>query len=114
MHTVVEMPQFIRSKKAYGISEQELETIVTHFARNPTDGNVIPRTGGARKKRFGGRGKGTSGGYRVVSFYSGLGIPVFLLDVFAKGDRIDLTQSERNELKKVLNTLVETYKGRPR
>ncbi len=114
MHTVVEMPQFIRSKKVYGISEQEMETIVTRFARNPVDGQVIPGTGGARKKRFGGRGKGKIGGYRVVSFYSGVGILVFLLDVFAKGDGIDLTQSERNELKKVLKALVETYKGRPR
>jgi hypothetical protein len=59
--------------------------------------------------RFAGRGRGKSGGYRVVTFYSGEEIPVFLLNVFAKGDRIDLSQSERNELRRILQSLARVY-----
>jgi hypothetical protein len=48
---------------------------------------LIPGTGGARKVRFAGRGKGKSGGYRVITFYSGPEVPVFLITLFAKGRR---------------------------
>jgi hypothetical protein len=61
----------------------ERHNIVTTLAANPTAGVEIPGTGGARKLRFAGRGKGKSGGYRVITFYSGVGVPVFLLNVFA-------------------------------
>ncbi|OHC83162.1 MAG: hypothetical protein A3G73_03315 [Rhodospirillales bacterium RIFCSPLOWO2_12_FULL_67_15] len=65
---------------------------------------------GARKVRFAGRGKGKSGGYRVITFFSGPDIPVFLLNVFAKGDKADLSQGERNALRAVLGELVDWYK----
>lgn len=53
--------------------------------------------------------RGKSGGYRVITFYSGSGIPLFLLNVFAKGDRVNLSQAERNELRRELTGLVEDY-----
>ncbi|MCX7304421.1 MAG: hypothetical protein NTV73_08780 [Hyphomicrobiales bacterium] len=34
------------------------------------DGDIMPGTGGARKLRFAGRGKGKSGGYRIITFYA--------------------------------------------
>jgi hypothetical protein len=40
--------------------------------------------------RFAGKGKGKSGGYRVITFYSGSDIPVFLLNMFAKNEKADL------------------------
>jgi hypothetical protein len=73
-------------------------------------GNLIQGSGGARKVRFAGRGKGKSGGYRVITFYSGARLPVFLLTVFGKAQKIDLTQAERNELRRELAGLVEDYR----
>ncbi len=70
-----------------------------------------PGTGGARKLRFAGRGKGKSGGYRVITFFSGSDIPVFLLNVFAKGEKVDLTPGERRELAGILSSLAETYRA---
>jgi len=67
-------------------------------------------TGGARKVRFAGRGKGKSGGYRGITFYAGKNIPVFLLSIFSKGEKANLSQAERNELKQVLGSLADTYK----
>lgn len=110
MHTVVELKRFTRSAKSAGVTEAELHDIITHLALNPSAGTVIPGTGGARKLRFRARGKGKSGGYRVITFFSGLDIPVFLVDIFAKGDRLDLSKKDRASLKFVFANIVKQFK----
>lgn len=110
MHSVVETPDYLADAKAAGVSDDERTAIVDKIAANPEAGDEIKGTGGARKVRFAGRGKGKSGGYRVITFYSGQDVPVFLLNVFSKGERVDLTQAERNALKAELPLLVEDYR----
>ena len=61
MQTVVETPVFIRSAAQAKVSEAELDEIRTLVAENPTAGDAMPGTGGARKLRFAARGKGKSG-----------------------------------------------------
>lgn len=112
MHTVVETPVFIRSAAQTEVTETELNEIRTLVARNPTIGDPMPGTGGARKVRFAAKGKGKSGGYRVITFFSGDNIPVFLLDIYAKGERIDLSQQEKNTLRHLLKRLAETFKSK--
>ena len=63
MHAVIETSVFLRDAAQAGLSETERDEIVTMVARDPTVGDVIPGTGGARKLRMAGRGKGKSGGY---------------------------------------------------
>jgi hypothetical protein len=46
----------------------------------------------------------------VITFYSGPDVPVFLLNVFAKGDKINLTAAERNELRAILADIVTAYR----
>jgi hypothetical protein len=110
MHAVVETPTYLRDARAAGLNDDERAAIVWYLATHPDAGDEIRGTGGARKIRFAGRGKGKSGGYRVITFYSGRDVPVFLLNVFAKGDRVDLSQAERNELRAMLATLVRRYR----
>ena len=110
MQSVIETPDFLADAKAAGVTDEERSRIVSTLARNPQAGVEIPGTGGARKVRFGGRGKGKSGGYRVITFYTGEDVPVFLLNVFAKGDKVDLSQAERNELRQELGGLAEDYR----
>ena len=93
-----------------GLIEDELLKLLCHFAQHPQSGDVIPGTGGARKTRFAGRGKGKSSTFRVISYYGGEDVPVFLLDVYAKGERINLTASEKAELKKILNGLAPDWR----
>jgi hypothetical protein len=111
LHTVIETPDYLRDAADAGLTAEERSRIVSLIAAFPRAGVEIPGTGGARKIRFAGRGKGKSGGYRVVSFHTGSDVPVFLLNVFAKGDKIDLTQAERNELRKELAGLAEDYRN---
>ncbi len=110
MHAVVETHAFRRAAHASNVSEDERQEIILTLAQNPAIGDIIPGTGGARKVRFAARGKGKSGGYRVITFYSSEDVPIFLLDVYAKGDRVNLTQTERNELKTILATLADEWK----
>jgi hypothetical protein len=46
----------------------------------------------------------------VITFYTGEDVPIFLLNVFAKGNKIDLSQAERNELRKELAGLAGDYR----
>ncbi|MBU2960476.1 type II toxin-antitoxin system RelE/ParE family toxin [Citreicella sp. C3M06] len=111
MQCVIETHAFVSAAKDAGLSEEERHKVVTFIAENPATGDVIKGTGGARKVRFPLRNKGKSGGVRVITFYSGEDIPVFLLDVFSKGERIDVSQSERNEMKKILGEMAESYRA---
>jgi hypothetical protein len=112
VHVVVETAPFIAAAKAAGVSGSEVDRIVDYLARHPGAGDAIRGTGGARKLRFAGRGKGKSGGYRVITFYSGANLPVFLLTIFAKGERSDLTKAERNALGQLTKALVDGYRRR--
>ena len=108
--TVVETPAFLNDARWLGLPDADRLAIVTWIAAHPDAGKVIEGTGGARKVRFPGKGSGKSGGYRVITFFSGTDIPVFLLNVFAKNEKTDLTPKERRVLKKVLADMVKVYR----
>ena len=106
---VIETVGYLRDARATGLTDDERAAIVWYLAMHPDAGDEIRGTGGARKVRFAGRGKGKSGGYRAIAFYRRHDVPVFPLNVFAKGDRVDLSQAERNELRATLAALVRRY-----
>ncbi len=77
-------------------------------------GVEIRGTGGCRKFRFAGRGKGKSGGYRVVTFFTGESLPVYLITVFGKDMKDNLSDAEANELKKLTKQIVLAYAAKAR
>ena len=107
--TVVETPTFLRQANRL-MADSTREKIIDAIAKNPELGEFIVGTGGARKWRYARPGSGKSGGFRVIHFYHDDTVPAFALGVFAKSDKINLTQAERNQMKKNLSDLVETYK----
>ena len=110
MHTVVETPSYLADVKSEALTEGEREAVVEMIANHPDAGNEIGGTGGARKVRVPGRGRGKSGGYRVITFYSGKNLPVFLLALYSKGEKANLSKAERNELKGILGDIVRDYR----
>lgn len=112
MQAVIETDAYLRDAKFAGLTDEERMGIVTFIALHPDAGAEIKGTGGARKIRLAGKGRGKSGGYRVITFFSGDDIPVFLLNVFAKNEKTDLTKDERNELKTTLAAIAEAYRRR--
>ena len=112
MHTVCELHSFRRAASDAGMSEDEIRRLVDYLAQNPTAGDEMAGTGGCRKLRVAGRGKGKSGGYRSITFYTGPEMPVFLITVFSKGDRANLTAKERHSLSNMTASLVVEYRRR--
>jgi hypothetical protein len=79
MRAVIETPTFLRHAKAAGVTEAERLSMILEISANPTSGDLIIDTGGVRKVRFAGRGKGKSGGYRVFTYYVADDVPVLML-----------------------------------
>lgn len=109
--TVVETPFFLR--KATGVlAEAERAELVAAIGTDPVCGDVIPDTGGVRKMRWALKGRGKRGGARVIYYFHNESIPVFLLSIFSKNEKVNLTQAERNELKSLIPELVRSYRKR--
>jgi len=112
MQSVIETESYLRAAKDAGMAEDEKAAAVDLVASNPDAGDVMQGTGGVRKARLAGRGKGKSGGYRIVWYFGGGDIPVFLLTVFGKGEKANLTQGERNALRSLTATLRESLSAK--
>jgi hypothetical protein len=69
-------------------------------------------TGGGRKLRWRAPGRGKRGGTRVIYYYYNESLPLFLLNVFAKNEKVNLSQAERNQMKILLPRLVSGYRKR--
>lgn len=87
------------------LSPDELEELVDFVALHPERGDVIPGTGGVRKLRWGSSRKGKSKGLRIIYFYHDLNMPLFLLAVYSKGERLRLTKREESTLAKMAEDL---------
>ena len=94
------------------MSDYEVDELVDYLARNPMAGDVVKGTGGCRKLGWTAPGRGESGVYRTMTFYNGGDLPVFLITMFSKGERVDLSQGERALLAALSKELVEEYAQR--
>ena len=108
--TVIETPSFLRDAKKL-LDDDEQKELISFLAYNPTAGNVLKGTGGVRKVRWAREGGGKSGGFRVIYFFHSLEIPLFALAVFAKNEKTNVSQLERNILRRLAADLVNQYKG---
>lgn len=104
METVVETPMYLAAAARAGMSQQEMFEAVSLVAGNPLAGDLIVGTGGCRKVRLAGKGRGKSGGYRLFTFYKA-GDKVFLLTVISKGQRANLSNGERNALSELVKAI---------
>lgn len=80
------------------LSQEDRESITEALAENPLAGAVIPRTGGLRKVRIAGSGRGKRGGYRVIYAITKEGAVIYLLLIYAKNEMDDLTAAQYKQL----------------
>lgn len=109
MHTIVELPEFLRSSDKL-LSEKAREELIQFLAINPTAGVVLEGTGGIRKLRWQIGNCGKSAGARVIYYYDNSDDPLFLLTAFGKNEKANLSKAERNLLAKLTQQLLQTYK----
>ena len=71
---------------------------------------VIAGTGGARKARIARGGRGKSGGARVIYFVLTARGTLYLLDIYAKSAKEDLTDADKHEIRRLITILsAEAY-----
>lgn len=114
MHGVLLTPTFLRQAEREGISKDRLLAIASVFASDPLAGDLIAGTGGARKLRHAGASGGKSGGLRTIHYFGGADVPVFLLAVYGKGTKANLSPAERNALAAILPRIAQAYRNRSR
>jgi hypothetical protein len=104
VQTVVETRHYAaRAEKL--LSENERNELIDVVARYPLRGDVLAGTGGLRKVRFARSGRGKSGGVRAVYYYHSGERPIYLLEIFGKNEKANLTKAERDALAKVVAEL---------
>ena len=91
------------------MTNEEIDFIKTFVGLNPSAGNVVPGTGGARKIRFPLRGHGKSGGFRVITFYSGIDIPIFLIDVYSKREKENISPARKHSIRNSVIRILSNY-----
>ena len=111
--TVVETPEFLSATRKL-MDESERMLPVDYLAYHPAAGDLIPGTGGVRKLRWALEGRGKRGGARVIYFHHNADMPLFALTAYAKNERADLSQQDRNDFKRLTGLLVEAAKRRRR
>lgn len=111
--SVAEMDPFYSDAREIW-SEAEIEKILGHVAENPEDGDPVPGTGGLRKLRWAipGTAKGKSGGARILFLPGGENMPAYMLAAFKKADQSDLTASQRNEARQVVEAIKARYSAK--
>jgi hypothetical protein len=109
VQTVVEMPGYLRTVEAI-FTATELERIVSMVAADPDCGEVMQGTGGFRKMRVARGGMGKRGGARVIYIVRGGAFQIFLVAVYAKNEKDNLTRKERNELAKRADEIFTKYR----
>ncbi|WP_419739467.1 type II toxin-antitoxin system RelE/ParE family toxin [Ruegeria sp.] len=92
LQTVVEMPEFQRRAKTV-MSDDEREAVIVWTAENPEAGTSLG--GGLRKVRIPRDAGGKRGGFRMIYVFGGRHMPIFLITVFAKNEKANLTPKEQ-------------------
>ncbi|HEV7659934.1 MAG TPA: type II toxin-antitoxin system RelE/ParE family toxin [Allosphingosinicella sp.] len=91
------------------MTDDECAGLITYLAQHPDGGLIIPETGGIRKLRWGAKGRGKRGGARVVYYFRDLNMPLYLLTVYGKDEKMNLTKKEKAQLRDLVDQIVKEY-----
>ena len=85
------------------LSDTEYQALQADLMDNPARGDLIKGGGGIRKVRFTAKGKGKSGGIRVIYYWMCEDGQILMLLAYSKSTQDDLTDQQTT----VLRTLVK-------
>ncbi|MBI5328327.1 MAG: transcriptional regulator [Deltaproteobacteria bacterium] len=95
----IESPLFTRIISNY-IDDTEYAAMQIELALRPEAGSIIPGSGGLRKIRWAGKGKGKRGGLRVIYYWQARKGEIWMLTVYAKNEAEDIPISVLRDIKK--------------
>ena len=105
IRTFVEIPLFSKRWTEIGLDEDDLLALQIMLLKDPESGHVMEGTGGIRKVRFPLKNRGKSGSVRVCYADFEEYEVTYLITAFTKAERENLTQEEKNVLKKLVKSL---------
>ena len=103
--TFIQTKEFSRRWDELGLDDEDLRTIEFDIMKNPDKYPIIQGTGGLRKARVAINNKGKSGGARVCYVDFVFAEVVYLITVYSKKEKDNLSKEERNEIKKAIDLL---------
>ena len=101
----IETPSFTKRWFALGFNDDDLAELQQFLVKNPNAGDMMVGTGGLRKLRFAFEDKGKSGSARVCYVDFTTFEKNYLLQVFSKDEKPNLTAAEKNEVKRIIGIL---------
>lgn len=107
--TFIETPMFTAKWQDLGLTDDDLRELQKILLKNSKSGDTISHTGGLRKIRIPmeNKGKGKRSGARVIYIDVDIKESIYLINVYAKNEKADLTPDEKRALKAVVKILKE-------
>lgn len=103
----VYMRKFDREWERLGLDDSTLAQLEDYLMDNPDAGNVIVGTGGLKKVRWALPHTGKSGGIRVLYIDFIFDSVIYMIDLFPKDEKENISQAERNNIKQIIKTIGE-------
>ncbi|MCM1330671.1 MAG: type II toxin-antitoxin system RelE/ParE family toxin [Ruminococcus sp.] len=101
----VMLSAFEKQWEKIGLTDEDLRRLQQEILQNPKAGDVVQGTGGLRKIRFAFENRGKSGSARVAYVDFAVDKEIYLIAVYAKNEKTNLTKEERNNIKKLIENL---------
>ena len=101
----IETPSFTKKWFSLGFNDEDLAELEQFLVENPETGDMMVGTGGLRKLRFAFKGKGKSGSARICYVDFAAFEKDYLIQVFSKDEKPNLTDAEKNAVRKVIAIL---------
>ena len=101
---IIETPIFTKRLKNIVDDDDEYRQIQNILILNPESGKIIKGSGGLRKIRWSGSGRGKRGGSRIIYYWLKDEEIIFMLLIYLKNESEDLTQAQI----KILKSIVES------
>jgi len=98
---IIETPIFTRQVLDL-IDDESYQALQTELIARPDAGPIIPGSGGLRKMRWAGSGHGKRGGVRVIYYWITADDQIFMLYMYPKSERGDLTPAQLRALRQLV------------
>ena len=108
--TFIQTNEFSKNWEELGFDDEDLRKLELEIMKNPQIGPIVRGTGKLRKMRFSFPDRGKSGSVRVCYVDFVIQEAIYLVTVYSKKEKDNLTQTERNNIKKMIQLLEVSLK----
>ena len=106
------LPEFEKRWEKLGLTDNDLIVLEEYLCINPNIGKIIKGTGGLRKLRWSLPGKGKSGGLRIIYVDFVLYEKLYLISVYDKKHKVNLSDNEKKKVKELIKQLLSELRSK--